>query len=106
MTLEDSSIVEMEKSKDYYFTFSNDTQQLDIVLEHYASRYEMPELKIPGDTLGFTAEDYPVGQVFFFEDDKVNTALFVNNDTIYTVIVQNIDMDVLHKIIAVFDSRN
>ena len=96
----------MEKSKDFYFTFSNDTQQIDIILEHYPSRYEMPELKIPTDLQNFRQEKYPVGDVFFFEDNDVNTALFVNNDTIYTVIVQNVDMDVLYKIIAVFDSRN
>ena len=106
MELEDFSRVEMEKSEDYYFTFSNDTQQIDVVLEHYPNRYEMPELKIPGDTYRFSAEDYPVGQVFFFEDENVNTALFVNNDTIYTIIVQNIDMDELHDIIAVFGGRN
>jgi len=106
MELEDYSSVEMENSTDFYFTFSNDTQQLDVILEHYPSRYEMPELKIPSDQYGFRQEIFDVGTVYLFEDNNVNTALFVNNDTIYTVILQNADMDVLYKIIAVFGSRN
>ena len=106
MELEDYSTVEMENSRDFYFTFSNNSQQLDIILEHYPSRYKMPELKIPSDQNGFRQETFDVGTVYFFEDNDVNTALFVNNDTIYTVIIQNADMDVLYKIIAVFGSRN
>ncbi|HBB72454.1 MAG TPA: hypothetical protein DCZ71_07615 [Ruminococcus sp.] len=105
-TLEDYSYEQMEDSDDFYFVFSNEIQQLDVILEHYDSRYDMPELKIPSDNSDYSTENYPVGTVYLFEDNGINTALFVNNDTIYTIIGQNIDAASLSGIVAVFESGN
>ena len=102
MQMTDYSHVQLEGSEDFYFTFANPNQQLDLILECYGSRDEMPELMIPSESEVYETARYGVGTVYFFEDSEFCTAVFADESTIYTIVGQNISSDSLRELTASF----
>ncbi|MBR2284392.1 MAG: hypothetical protein IJ874_08245 [Ruminococcus sp.] len=102
MELVDYSHVQLETSEDFYFTFGNPYQQLDIIMECYGSRANMPELMIPSDSTEYDSGRFDIGTAYFFSDAEYNTAVFADNSVVYTIIGQNISSEALKSIVASF----
>jgi hypothetical protein len=91
MPLTDYSVEDSGLSKDLYFTFMNDEQRLDIMVEVYHSREEIPSFLVPTDEPDY--ETYPsnVGTVFVFGQEGYSTAVFAHDNILYTIVGQNMD---------------
>ncbi|MDE5936070.1 MAG: hypothetical protein K2G83_01505, partial [Ruminococcus sp.] len=98
MTLDDFSYDKNEMSTDCYFSFSNSTSKLDIIIEQYNSE-NIPSALIPSNQNGYHAIISDIGEMFLFEEDSHITAVFINNNTIYTTVVHNISLSQLENII-------
>lgn len=98
MNLDYFSYDKNEMSTDCYFSFSNSTSKLDIIIEQYNSE-NIPSALIPSNQNGYHAIISDIGEMFLFEEDSHITAVFINNNTIYTTVVYNISLSQLENII-------
>lgn len=98
MTLDDFSYDKNEMSTDCYFSFSNDNSKLDIIIEQYNSE-NIPSSLIPSNQSGYYAITSDIGEIFLFEEDSHTTAVFINNNTVYTTVGHNINLSQLENIV-------
>lgn len=98
MTLDDFSYDKNEMSTDCYFSFSNNTSKLDIIIEQYNSE-NIPSALIPSNQNGYYAITADVGEIFLFEEDSHTTAIFINNNAVYTTVGHNISLSQMENIV-------
>lgn len=87
-----------EISDDYVFTFENDFVKLNITLEKYEKRSDIPENLIPSESYEVTQRVFgntPVGDVmsFIFTEENSSTMIFVYDSTVYTFCIYGSDLD-------------
>lgn len=98
MTLDDFSYDKNEISTDCYFSFSNDNSKLNIIIEQYNSE-NIPSALIPSNQSGYYAITTDIGEIFLFEEDSHTTAVFINDNTVYTTVGHNINLSQLENIV-------
>ena len=91
MSLTDYSVEDSGLSKDLYFTFMNDDYKLDIMVEVFNSREEIPAFLIPTDDPDYKTYPSEVGTVSVFGQEGYSTAVFAHDNILYTVVGQNMD---------------
>lgn len=89
-------------STDYYFTFTSNIDQLDIIIENYQSREEMPSQLIPADEESYSTIYTEAGTAFIFKESSHVTAMFVNGSTVYTVVGHGMSQIQVEKIMQSF----
>lgn len=98
MTLDDFSYDKNEMSTDCYFSFSNSTSKLDIIIEQYNSE-NIPSALIPSNQNGYYAITADIDEILLFEEDSHTTAVFINNNTVYTTVGHNISLSQMENIV-------
>lgn len=91
MPLTDYSVEASGLSRDLYFTFMNDDCRLDIMIEAYRSREDIPSFLVPTDDPEYKTYPSAVGTVFVFGEDSYKTAVFAHDNILYTIVGQNMD---------------
>lgn len=91
MPLTDYSVEDSGLSKDLYFTFANDEHRLDIMVEVFHSREEIPSFLVPTDEPDYKTYPSNVGTVFVFGQEGYSTAVFAHDNILYTIVGQNMD---------------
>lgn len=76
-------------SEDFYFTFSNDTKQLDFIIEVYNSRSDIPLNLVPSENSIMISFNNDFATVYMFEENSHITAMFVHDTAVYTIVGHN-----------------
>jgi len=77
---------ETELSKDIYFTLIGiDDSVINISAEQYNKKEDIPSVLVPSESLNGHAESINLGNVYFFNEDDFNRAVFVYENTVYTI---------------------
>ena len=86
----------MEDSDDFYFTFSNGTeQQFSLTIEEYPTHDDLPEILIPSDNQEYIEGTKNGLHVYAFPSRNRVTAIFTYGSSSYTLNGYNISADAL-----------
>ena len=80
-----------EHSTDIYFYLRGQDGFMNIIIEQYDSRKDIPEMLIPSNTMNYDVIEVPCGTAFLFTENNITTAIFINNNTVYTLTGQSSD---------------
>ncbi len=85
LTLDEYHFEQMNDSKDMYFTFTDGSNSLDIIIEEYVSADRMPDVLIPSDEYEYETfrNDHLKGIVI--DEGYGTTIVFVKDNTVYTL---------------------
>ena len=82
-------------SQDFYFTFTGEDAQLDIIIENYDSKQDIPEFLIPSARTNYSTYESGVIRFYLFEEQDINTTVFTFDSAVYTIVGRGIDRSVL-----------
>jgi len=87
-------------SKDIYMTFSDSKRKLNVTIEKYYDRNDIPNVLIPADTDGTSVETLSVQgiKVHIFEYEKYSSAVYASGDTVYTLTYFNVPDGKMYEI--------
>lgn len=89
--LTDFSSEHMTDSDDYYFAFSDEEHQVDIIIEKYNDPDDIPQLIIPISEASHWKITGEVGAIYIFHKDDRMCAVFVYDNCVYTITGYNFD---------------
>lgn len=99
MQLKDFNYEYNELSVDCYFTFMNSNRQLDVIVEQYRDAENIPPVLIPSEQDSYYLITCDLGEVYLFDEDTHVTAVFICNNTVYTIIGYNSEFSDMEEII-------
>lgn len=99
MQLEDFSYDINELSTDCYFTFTNDNTKLNITIEQYNDKENIPQLLIPSNNNEYHIINSNIGNIYLFDDGSNSKAVFLHENAVYTISVYNMSMKQLEDIV-------
>ncbi|MBQ8960497.1 MAG: hypothetical protein IJ071_04675 [Ruminococcus sp.] len=93
--LTDFEYKEQQDSQDFYFTFTGEDVQLDIIVENYGSKQDIPEFLIPSARSNYSTYESGVIRFYLFEEEDLNTTVFNFDSAVYTIVGRGIERNVL-----------
>lgn len=99
LQLENFSYDRNELSTDCYFTFINDNTKLNITIEQYNDKENIPQLLIPSNNSEYHTINSNMGNIYLFDDGLNSKAVFLHENTVYTLSVYNMSMKQLEDIV-------
>lgn len=99
LQLENFSYDRNELSTDCYFTFTNDNTKLNITIEQYNDKENIPQLLIPSNNSEYHTINSNMGNIYLFDDGSNSKAVFLHENTVYTLSVYNMSMKQLEDIV-------
>ena len=85
----ESEIEYTEYSTDIYFHFKGDNTKIDIIIENYYNKKDIPEMLIPSSNMDYDIISIPCGTAFLFTENGMTTAVFSDKSTVYTITGQS-----------------
>lgn len=99
MQLEDFSYDKNELSTDCYFTFTNQNTKLNITIEQYNDKENIPPLLIPSNNSEYHTINSSLGEIYIFGNGTNSKAVFLHENAVYTLSVYNMSMKQLEDIV-------
>jgi len=91
MELIDFEFKPLAASDDFYFTFTGEGTQLDIIIENYPSKEAIPEFLMPSARKNFSTYESGVIRFYLFEEEDTKTTVFTFDNAVYTIVGRGID---------------
>lgn len=85
----ESEIEYTQYSTDIYFHFTADNARMDIIIENYYNKKDIPEMLIPSASMNYEIISIPCGTAFLFTENDITTAVFSQGSTVYTITGQS-----------------
>ena len=85
----ESEIEYTQYSTDIYFHFTTDNTRMDIIIENYHNKKDIPEMLIPSTSMNYEIISIPCGTAFLFTENDIITAVFSQGSTVYTITGQS-----------------
>ena len=85
LTLDEYHFEQMNDSKDMYFTFTDGSNSLDIIIEEYISADRMPDVLIPSDEYEYETFKSDQLKGIVIDEGYGTTIVFVKDNTVYTL---------------------
>ncbi|MDE7365604.1 MAG: hypothetical protein K2N27_12145 [Ruminococcus sp.] len=104
LQLENFSYDRNELSTDCYFTFTNDNTKLNITIEQYNDKENIPQLLIPSNNSEYHTIYSNIGNIYLFDDGSNSKAVFLHENTVYTLSVYNMSMKQLEDIVISYSA--
>lgn len=95
LSLADFEFKPLEASDDFYFTFSGEGAQLDIIIENYPGKEDIPEFLLPSARKNYSTYESGVIRFYLFEEDGLSTTVFTFDSAVYTIVGRGIDKKTL-----------
>lgn len=93
-------------SDDFYFTFSNDTKQLDFIIEVYKLRSDIPLNLVPSEKSIMISFNNDFATVYMFEENSHITAMFVHDTAVYTIVGHNMTSSEMADVVLSYRGQN
>lgn len=93
-------------SEDFYFTFSNDTKQLDFIIEVYKLRSDIPLNLVPSEKSIMISFNNDFATVYMFEENSHITAMFVHDTAVYTIVGHNMTSSEMADVVLSYRGQN
>ena len=85
----ESEIEYTQYSTDIYFHFTAQNARMDIIIENYYNKKDIPEMLIPSASMNYEIISIPCGTAFLFTENDITTAVFSQGSTVYTITGQS-----------------
>ncbi|MBR1591461.1 MAG: hypothetical protein IJ666_00400 [Ruminococcus sp.] len=82
-----------QHSADIYLYFRGRDGYMNIIIEQYYNRKDIPEMLIPSNTMSYDMITVPCGTAFLFTENNITTAVFMDGNTVYTITGKSTDPD-------------